>query len=394
MAVDILDSTLREGEQTRGVAFRLEDKLAIAQQLDALGVRYIEAGHPAVSPRIAEAVRRVAGLGLQADIVAHARAMRSDVDAALACDVDWVGIFFSVADRRLEQQFRKDEAQAIALVTDVVQYAKDHGLKVRYTPEDTVRSDYGRVVRVARAAVEAGADRISVADTTGYMTPLRMHDFIARLVADVGPRVHAHCHNDLGLGVANALAAAEAGAIVVDACVNGLGERAGLADTATLATALALRVQGAPTLDLPRLPELADLVAEASGFPIHPLAPIVGRNAFSHNAGLHVAAVLQDPGHYESIPASLVGRQRYIVVDQFSGRDAVRHRLAMLGAQATDAEVELVLRIVKERCLNDVSDGDLALLLFEARRNHPSPHPTAPHLTPPSTPSPTPQGAR
>ncbi|MCA1813034.1 MAG: hypothetical protein LC624_03665, partial [Halobacteriales archaeon] len=337
--VDILDSTLREGEQTRGVAFRLEDKLAIAQRLDALGVRHIEAGHPAVSPRIGEAVRSVARLGLRAEVVAHARAMRSDVEAALACDVAWVGIFFSVADRRLEQQFRKDEAQAIALVTDVVQYARDHGLRVRYTPEDTVRSDYGRVVRVARAAVEAGADRISVADTTGHMTPLRMHDFVARLRQDLpGTGIHAHCHNDLGMAVANALAAADAGAVVVDACVNGLGERAGIADLSTLATALTLKHEAAPKLALDELPALAERVARASGIPVSALAPVVGRNAFSHNAGLHVSAVLQHPGHYESVPAALVGRERYIVVDQFSGRDAVRHRLEQLGTRPSDAE--------------------------------------------------------
>jgi len=368
MAVQILDSTLREGEQTRGVVFRPEDKLAIARQLDAFGAGYIEAGHPAVSRRVAESVRAIAHLGLEADVVAHARAMRADIDAALACDVDWVGIFFSVADKRLEQQFRKNEEQAIALVTDVVAYAKDHGLQVRYTPEDTVRSDFGRVVRVARAAVEAGADRISVADTTGVMVPWRMRDFVAALTLEVGPRVHAHCHNDLGLGVANALAAVEGGAIVVDACVNGLGERAGIADTATLATALTLTRSDAPPWDLASLPGLAELVGRASSIPVPHLAPITGRNAFSHNAGLHVAAVLQDPRHYESIPAALVGRERYIVVDAFSGKDAVRHRLEQIGARPSLEEVERVLGLVKERGLNDVADGDLALLLLEVQR--------------------------
>lgn len=367
MPVQILDSTLREGEQTRGVAFALEDKLDLARRLDAVGVDYIEAGHPAVSRRVAEAVKAVAGLGLDAEVVAHARAIRADIDRAAACDVDWVGIFFSVADRRLEQQFRKDEAQAIALVADVVAYAKDHGLKVRYTPEDTVRSDYGRVVRVARAAVEAGADRISVADTTGVMTPSRMRDFVARLVHDVGPRVHAHCHNDLGLAVANALAAVEGGAIVVDTCVNGLGERAGIADLASVATALTLQRPADAHWDLRELPALAERVAQASGVPVHPLAPIVGRNAFSHNAGLHVAAVLQHPGHYESIPATLVGRERYIVVDQFSGRDAVRHRLERLGVAPGEHDVDRVLALVKDRGLNDVADGTLALLYLEAR---------------------------
>lgn len=364
--VEILDSTLREGEQTRGVTFTQDEKTRIARHLDALGVGYVEAGHPAVSRRVADHVEAVAGQDLEATVLAHARATPEDVDAAVEAGVDGVGIFFSLTDRRLEEHFRTDEDEATRLVQEAVAHARDHGLLVRYTPEDTVRSDPDRVVRVARAAVEAGADRISVADTTGAMTPPRMRALVADLDRRIPVPLHVHCHDDLGLAVANSLAAVEAGAAVVDASVNGLGERAGLADLAPLATALDLHHDDAAGWALDELPDLARRVADASGLPVPATAPIVGRNAFSHNAGLHVSAVLQDPGHYESVPARRVGRQRHIVVDQFSGRDAVRHRLEELGADPTDAEVEAVLETVESRALDDVTDPQLALLYLEA----------------------------
>src|SRR5438067_9743017 len=142
MTVELLDSTLREGEQTPGVDFTLDQKIEIARALDDFGVEYVEAGHPAVSDSVFRAVREVSRLGLCAEVVAHSRAMKSDIDLAIQSDADWVGIFFSVADKRLEEHFRKNIDQAVSLIQDCVAYAKAHGLKVRYTPEDTVRSDF------------------------------------------------------------------------------------------------------------------------------------------------------------------------------------------------------------------------------------------------------------
>ena len=359
--VKILDSTLREGEQTPGVDFTLEQKLEIARRLDAFGVEYIEAGHPAVSPEIERAVREVARLGLDAEIVAHSRAIKSDIDLARRTDADWVGIFFSVADKRLEDSFRKNIDQAISLIQDCVAYAKAHGLKVRYTPEDTVRSRFENVRRVAVAAAEAGADRISIADTTGYMTPTRMHDFVSRLRGILPTRtaVGVHCHNDLGMAVANSFAAVEAGAEVVDVTVNGLGERTGIAPLAEMAVALRLRggAQNAWKLDM--LPEISELVERHSRIPVWRQAPIVGANAFTHNAGLHVAAVLMRPEHYESVPAELVGRTRRLVVDKMAGRPTVKYRLEALGLDASEAMVDAVLAYVKRRSINDASDTDL-----------------------------------
>ena len=360
MQVKLLDSTLREGEQTPGVDFSHDQKLAIARKLDEFGVDYVEAGHPAVSDDVFRAVRDVARLGLDAEVVAHSRALKADIDLALKTDADWVGIFFSVADKRLEEHFRKNIDQATSLIQDCVSYAKAHGLKVRYTPEDTVRSDMAKVVRVSRAAVEAGADRISVADTTGHMTPSTMFRFITQLRDAVpGAAVGVHCHNDLGMAVANSFAAVEAGASVVDVTVNGLGERTGIAPLADMAVALRLKLGAGEGWRLPLLPELSELVEGASRIPVWKQAPIVGANAFTHNAGLHVAAVLLNPNHYESIPADLVGRTRRLVVDKMAGRPTVKHRLDALGLDAGDDMVDAVLSYVKRRGINDASDDDL-----------------------------------
>jgi 2-isopropylmalate synthase len=361
MRVELLDSTLREGEQTPGVDFTVEQKLEIARAVDAFGVEHIEAGHPAVSEDVFRAVREVARLGLDAEIVAHSRAMRADIDLARQADVDWVGIFFSVADKRLEAQFRMDSEQAASLIHDCVAYAKAHGLKVRYTPEDTVRSDLTKVLRASNAALEAGADRISVADTTGYMTPSRMFRFITDLRAGLpaGTQVGVHCHNDLGMAVANSLAAVEAGASVVDVTVNGLGERTGIAPLAETAVALRLRGGADNPWKLATLPALSRLVEQHSEIPVWKQAPIVGANAFTHNAGLHVAAVLHDPSHYESVPADLVGRTRRLVVDKMAGRPTVRYRLEALGLPADDVTVDAVLAYVKRRGINDASDEEL-----------------------------------
>ncbi len=361
MKVQLLDSTLREGEQTPGVSFTLEQKLDIARQLDTFGIDYIEAGHPAVSDETFRATREVAHLGLNAEVVAHARAMRSDIDLAVKTDADWVGIFFSVADKRLEEHFRKNVDQAITLIQDTVSYAKSHGLKVRYTPEDTVRSRMETVIRVSQAAAEAGADRIGIADTTGYMTPSRMHTFVSTLVEALEGRcaVGVHCHDDLGMAVANSIAAIEAGASVIDVTVNGLGERTGIAPLAPTAVALKLRHDAPNPWKLDMLPALSESVATMSGIAVSKQAPITGANAFTHNAGLHVAAVLLNPQHYESIPAELVGRTRRLVVDKMAGRPTVKYRLEALGLTAHDDMVDAMLAYVKRRGINDASDNDL-----------------------------------
>jgi len=335
--------------------------------LDAFGVDFIEAGHPSVSGDIRRGVEAVVKQGLEAEIVAHARAVRADIDAARACDADWVGVFFSVRDRALEERFRKDIHEAVAVVQDAVGYAKDHGLKVRYTPEDTVRSPWPNVERIAVAAVDAGADRISVADTTGYMTPTAMGAFVQRLRGTVAVPINVHCHNDLGMAVANSLAAVEAGAQLVDVTVNGLGERTGIAPLAETAVALRLRAGVEADWQLDMLPSISETVAEYSGIPVATQAPIVGANAFRHNAGLHVAAVLVDPDHYESIPAALVGRTRSVPIDRFAGLHTLEYKCRELDVAASRDELTAVLGRIKAEERRHVDDDEFVRMLDDLR---------------------------
>ena len=246
----ILDSTLREGEQTPGVYFDKHIKLAIANLLEEIGIDIIEAGHPMVTPEIHAAVKAIAQKKHNAIVGAHSRSLQSDVDLALECGVGFIGIFYCVSDERLNTVFKKDLDSAIKLITDVIKYAKSQkpDLLIRYTPEDTVRSQFDNVVKAAVAAVEAGADIISVADTTGYMVPgtkRSMYDYISRLIEEFGkrnlsPKVAVHCHNDRGLALANALDAYRAGANIIDAAALGLGERAGIVDLAQLLVVLSV----------------------------------------------------------------------------------------------------------------------------------------------------------
>jgi 2-isopropylmalate synthase len=341
MMVSILDCTLREGEQSPGVCFSPHVRHAIAELLDEIGVNFIEAGHPTVSSRIEESVRAISRSGLRATVAAHSRSMRSDVDKAIDSGAEFIGIFYCVSDQRLQQVFNKNLAAAIDTITDIIEFARgrNRNLTIRYTPEDTVRSSFDNVVQASVAAVRAGADIISVADTTGFMVPRTENNFtdyvnrlkLAFAEAGIAPRLAAHCHNDRGLALANALEAWSAGAEIIDASVLGLGERAGIVDLAQLLTVLQVdhRV-GTWKLDL--LPELYALVSKFAGIEIHPHQPLTGTHAFTHCAGVHTHAALVNPLHYESLPPELLGRRRHIALDQMSGLSSVRHSLREINA--------------------------------------------------------------
>jgi 2-isopropylmalate synthase len=356
--IRILDSTLREGEQTPGVYFDVHIKLAIADLLDEIGVEIIEAGHPAVTPNICSAVRQVAGRGLKAIVGAHSRSLESDVELAIDCGVRFLGIFYCVTEERLSDRSTGLQ-QAIAQITRTIRFAKNASpaLLVRYTPEDTVRSPFDNVLAAASEAVGAGADIISIADTTGFMIPgtrNNMYDYVLRLKAGLGkaglsPLIAVHCHNDRGLALANALDGYRGGADIIDACALGLGERAGIVDLATLLAVLAHDFGEGARWNLSKLPELYDLVSSYSRIPIPPTFPLTGANAFTHCAGVHTQAAIRNPLHYQSIPPEVLGRRTQIALDHMSGLAAVRHCLAAIGEEALPQELAVrVLSKVKE----------------------------------------------
>lgn len=339
--VAILETTLREGEQTPGVYFDTHIKSAIANLLNEIGVDYIEVGHPAVDPDVKDAVTKIARHKHQAKICAHSRSLQHDVDAALECGVDFLGIFYCVSNKRLEGVFKKDLDTAIEQISSIIRYAKEQNpeLMIRYTPEDTVRSELANVVKTAAAAVHAGADVISIADTTGHMIPgtdRNMYDYVTNLRAALKeegaePLIAVHLHNDRGCAVANALDAFRAGADIIDTTVLGIGERAGIVDLATILTVLKQDFNVENEWQLAKLQELYALVSKHA-MAIPPNAPVMGANAFTHCAGVHTQAAVQNRLHYQSLDPRPVGREMNICLDHMSGLASMQYALEQVGA--------------------------------------------------------------
>ncbi len=356
--IAILDSTLREGEQTPGVFFDSHVKMAIAEKLDRLGVDIIEAGHPVVSEEIANGLRRIVSCSLQARIGAHSRSLKKDVDLALECGVGFLGIFYCVGDERL-RDCSSTLNQAIDLISETISYARSQkpDLLIRYTPEDTVRSPLENVLSVSREAVQAGADIISIADTTGHLIPgssRTMSEWVRRLRAcldhaGLEARIAVHCHNDRGLALANALDGYQAGADIIDASVLGLGERAGITDLASLLAVLSQDFPVAHHWRLAELPGLYQLVSRYANIPIPVNHPVCGRNAFTHCAGVHIQAALKNPLHYQSLAPEPFGLTSRISLDHMSGMAALQFSLEKLGVTDLDRNLlESILAKVKD----------------------------------------------
>lgn len=358
--IKILDTTLREGEQTSGVYFDIHIKTVIARMLDEIGIDIIEAGHPLVTPEIRHSIEAIANSGFNAIIGAHARSLKIDVDMALECGVGFLGIFYCVSNERLNHH-SLNLSKAIERIVGVIQYAKERNpsILIRYTPEDTVRSSWENVLTAAIAAVHAGADIISIADTTGYMIPgteHNMYDYVKRMKEGLAaeslfPQIAVHCHNDRGLALANAINGYQAGADIIDATVLGLGERAGLVDLASLLSILShdFNENINDRWNTQKFPELYQLVSQYAGIPIPVNYPISGKNAFTHCAGVHTQAALRNPLHYQSIPPELVGRQSEISLDHMSGISAVKYSLEAIGEYGLNDElIDMVLKKVKE----------------------------------------------
>lgn len=360
--VQILDSTLREGEQTPGVYFSPETKLLIAEFLDQIGVDIIEAGNPTVSSEIAASIGQIVKANFKAKIGAHSLCRIDHVQRALDCGVDFLGVFFSVSQQRLERDYQIPVEAALDRIFEVIHYARQQrpDLVIRYTPEDTVRSAMSHVIQAAIVAVEAGADIISIADTTGYATPFQADRSYAHYVNtlkdglaqhDLYPAIEAHCHNDRGLALANALDAYHNGADIIDTSVMGLGERAGIVDLAALLVNLIEMGEPESTWNLAGLKELYHLISRYSHISPPPHSPVVGKNAFTHYSGVHVRAIARDESLYQSLNIGSLGIKSDLALGVQSGRAAVElamHQIGRGGLLSNPALINRVLQAVKE----------------------------------------------
>jgi len=345
--IEICDVTLRDGEQTPGVSFSCQEKVGIATMLDTIGIEVIEAGFPAVSAGEKECVKTIANLGLEARICGFCRAKEPDIQAAIDCNVDMVSIFIPTSELHVRVKFKKPREQVLEDSLTMIDYARDHGVQVRFAAEDASRTDLPFLKEVYQRAAEHGAVLLSYADTVGCLIPSEMQRIMTDLVASIDRPFCAHCHNDLGCAVANTITAAEAGAFQLHTTVNGIGERAGNASLEELLVALRMK-KGIDRYDLSHLTELSHLVEKYSGITLPRNKPVTGELAFSHESGIHIAAILEDPATYEYFTPEMVGSERHFILGKHTGKKALEYVVASMGCELSEKQVCRVLDLVKD----------------------------------------------
>ena len=356
--IQVFDTTLRDGEQSPGIALLPDEKATIAEQLERLGVDVVEAGFPGASPGDFEGVRAVSGAVRKPTVAALARSVREDLDAAAEALADArrsrIHIFLATSPIHMERKLGLQPAEVVAQARWAVAYAAERADEVEFSAEDATRSDPEFVARVCRVVIEAGATIVNLPDTVGYSVP----DQYAAFLQNVRRRcpelrrvtLSAHCHDDLGLAVANSLAAIHAGADQVECTINGLGERAGNASLEEIVVALKIRsdhFEVETGIDTEQIAESSRLVSELTGYAVQPNKAVVGANAFAHEAGIHQDGMLKDPRTYQIIDPADVGVRMTLPLGKHSGRHAFARACAERGIHLSGEELNAAFRRFK-----------------------------------------------
>jgi methanogen homocitrate synthase len=332
------------------VYYTHEEKLELARLISASGVDVMNVGIPAISPAELKAVKAIANAGLEASVLGAARTVRSDIDAVIQSDAPEIATFIAASNVHLKHKLNITQERAIEIAVDSVQYAKDHGLKVTFVTEDTVRAELPFVQKLYQAAIDAGAKRVLFCDTVGVMTPSTMGwwlDEARRLVNRPNVEYGVHIHNDFGMAVANSLTALEHGIPCVNTTVNGIGERAGNASFEELVMALETLYHVDTHIDRKALYTLSRRVEECTGVPVAFNKAVVGYNAFTHESGIHTDGVIKNTATYEPMQVEELGRRRRFVFGKHTGTRAVEARLQEAGLSATKEQLVAIANEIK-----------------------------------------------
>ncbi|NYT06844.1 MAG: 2-isopropylmalate synthase [Methanomicrobiales archaeon] len=356
--IRFFDTTLRDGEQTPGVSLKPAEKLEIAQRLSAIGVHVIEVGSAAASDGEREALRLISDAGLAAEICTYVRAVRQDIDYAADYGADSVHLVIPVSDLHIEKKMRKTRPEIYEMAMSAVTYARERGLIVELSGEDASRADPGFIGDIYRGGLDHGADRLCFCDTVGLLTPERVAEIIPPLC--LAP-LSIHCHDDLGMGMANTMAALRAGATCAHTTINGLGERAGNVPFEELVMALEILYDYRTGITTADLYPLSILVSRLTGVDLPTNKAIVGEMAFTHESGIHAHGVLREPSTYEPVPPEMIGRKRRIMLGKHSGSASVEAALAELHYHPDQNQLKEILQRIKD--LGDqgmkITDADL-----------------------------------